>query len=170
MRFSGSEAAALIVTFAGAPNVAPAAGAGNDTDGRLLLPFTVIDTADDVVMPPSLSDATAVNTCEPAGTDDHEAVNGGAVAAPMKCDPSKNSTRARRFSGSDAEALIASVSGVANTAPSDGAVIGTTGGGVACRGGASAMLMWATTAVAAERASPLVTANPTNAAGVIGTV
>src|SRR5690349_7638591 len=148
MRFSGSDAVAPSAIVAGAANVAPAVGVVNDTDGGLLVPFTVIDTGAEVVMPPSLSDATAVSTCVPAVTDGHEVEYGAAVAAPIKCDPSKNSTRARRFSGSDADALTVSVIGVVNTAPFDGAVMDTTGGWLAGDAAASAIATLSTTAVA----------------------
>jgi hypothetical protein len=59
---SASPAVALSVTVAGAVNVAPAAGAVNDTVGAwFAAALTVIDRAAVVVVAPVLSVATAVS-------------------------------------------------------------------------------------------------------------
>jgi hypothetical protein len=83
-----SVAVALMVIVAGAVNAAPLAGLViEDVGGWFCAAFTVTLTADDVVVAPSLSRATAVSEYVPADTLLHVALYGAAVSLPTSCVP-----------------------------------------------------------------------------------
>src|SRR5690349_19073925 len=100
--------------------VAAPAIAGEPTSPSVIgepLVVTVTVTAEEVVLAPSASEATAVSVYEPGATDPQLNVNGAAVAVPIRVVPEKNSTRASRFSGSETEAASAMVAGATKVAP-----------------------------------------------------
>jgi hypothetical protein len=83
-----SLALAVIAMVAGAVNAALLAGLVIDTAGGLFDgAVTVTFAADDIVVSPSLSVATALRLYEPAGTPDHVKVYGDVVAVPISVEP-----------------------------------------------------------------------------------
>ena len=135
----------------------------------VVAPCTVTVTAVDVVLPPSASLATAVNEYVPAGAADQVAANGAVVVELIRVVPAKKSTWLKRFSGSEAVALIAIVAGAVNVDAAVGAVSETVGGWLVSVA-ADLMVKVSINAVVPTVALWLVTASPTYTGSAIGTV